>query len=389
MKRWGVIGAVALSSLSLSACGSSAPSALARGHQANASTIPWSLVGNKWTLALWNPAKDSTSPTVAAKKSSLFLVDPLGGRYLVGRYNSYSSLMTWSYSLRRVVLSVWQHGNSTIETVGLNNAHVYGRWAVGADTVDQLSVADASGHYLIATVAHGSDVNHPQLEKLSLSGRVLTRYPSSFGAAPLGGSFAVSPTFNEIAAPAGAVAQSLNFSPSLLSFVSANNTDKVTVSLANYDRCSALRWWSSTSVLLACASRSSTERPVLLTVTKSGSIHLLTGPPPGHGLEGDINGWQLKSGLFIQEVSYCGEFVVKYVAPTKRAIVKIPLSTGDATTIVGATDRELLIQSTLGCEPGQSILWYNPVRSRSFVVLGPPLTGGGVQSALTNPRNQP
>jgi hypothetical protein len=69
----------------------SAAPPLARGAQASRSAIPWSQVGPGWMLATWGPAPGlapgeqppAGSPTRDNETTTLFLVNPIGGRYLV------------------------------------------------------------------------------------------------------------------------------------------------------------------------------------------------------------------------------------------------------------------------------------------------------------------
>jgi TolB protein len=388
MRRLGIIAAVALSATALSACGTTAPKAELRGHQGTVREIPWSLVDSKWTLAMWSPVKEATSAAAQHKATSLFVVDPVGGRYLVGHFAPASSLMTWSYSLHRAVLDSWTNAGETFITVDVTSGRVIARWHVGTDTVDHLAFFDAAGHTLLASVAPESNVSSPVLEQRNLSGRILKIFTSTFTPyGPLGGSFAASTNFELIAAAAGTVPSGVNFAPSVVVFYSSHAKVQRTVKLENLDRCAVLRWWNASSVLLECSSRSSYLRPSLYTVSTAGVTQTLTGEPAGNGLEGDVNGWKLTSGLYMQEVGYCGEYIVKYRSDNSRTVLKVPLVTGDETAALGATKSELLIMSTVGCGPGQSILWYNPQRGRSVIVLGSPLNGGSVVSALVNPRN--
>jgi hypothetical protein len=92
-------GLVIISAAALVACSgwskvtatSAAPSACAAlpalGMEAPASQIPWNQVGAGWILATWSPTQGptprQTPPQPAAAPVTLYLLDPLGGRYAI------------------------------------------------------------------------------------------------------------------------------------------------------------------------------------------------------------------------------------------------------------------------------------------------------------------
>src|SRR6266540_1432822 len=52
------------------------PTMLANGVEGSRSAIPWSLVGDGWTVVVWSPSADPND-----QGQAIYLVDPLGGRY--------------------------------------------------------------------------------------------------------------------------------------------------------------------------------------------------------------------------------------------------------------------------------------------------------------------
>ena len=105
-------------------------------------------------------------------------------------------------------------------------------------------------------------------------------------------------------------------------------------------------------------------------------------------LPSDVNAWRIQSGLYIQEAGTCGEFLSKYVAPSIRQSVSVPLAAESGSGVYGASAKRLFLQGRMECLPGRSILWYEPSHKAVTVVLGPPLSGGMVTSALVNPRTR-
>src|SRR5690349_1412650 len=65
--------------------------AAAHGTEASIESIPWSQVGPGWMLATWSPVSGTrpgedqppNEPTRDAAATTLYLVDPAGGRYLI------------------------------------------------------------------------------------------------------------------------------------------------------------------------------------------------------------------------------------------------------------------------------------------------------------------
>jgi hypothetical protein len=283
-----------------------------------------------------------------------------------------------------VELSTWHNGQETYETVALATGAVLAKWKVSPSLFDDVSFANAAGTRLLIDASTSSTGDSSQLQERSLTGRVVIKYPAD-----------TSPPIGEIAVdePSGDIA--MMQSPTRVGaenilnhviFFSPRGTTLRNVSLTNYRYCGIDRWWSRQSVLMDCTPGTS-EKFVLLLVNEHAVTHVLTGIPSGYGFEGDVDGWQLTSGLFIQEASFCGEFVAKSTGWHTRATVKIPHSSGSDVAILGATHSDLLVHSQNECEPGQSVLWFNPAHAQSTVVLGPPLTKGSVTSALPDPRN--
>jgi hypothetical protein len=133
--------------------------------------------------------------------------------------------------------------------------------------------------------------------------------------------------------------------------------------------CSAVRWWSPGTILAFC------ETPQVLTprlwlVPASGARPApLTPVRRGGGFDyGDFNAWQLSSGLYLDGDGACGtEVIGRQSAHGKETLVNVPGS--GSSLIVTATRSQLLVQRQNPCSPGSSLIWLNPASGKYRVAV--------------------
>ncbi len=110
---------------------------MASGVEAPASAIPWNGVGPGWFLALWGPhAAVYPGPTIEKweqQKTTLFLVDPHGGRYLIATLPAPSlyQLYDWSGDGRRALIgtpTMAAHPKPQVEEIDLASGKVLSRF---------------------------------------------------------------------------------------------------------------------------------------------------------------------------------------------------------------------------------------------------------------------
>jgi hypothetical protein len=82
---------------------------LGHGQEADRTQIPWSQVAAGWTVALWTPSTDVTGtsePINRDQPEKLYLVNPIGGRYLItGLGANEWEVDDWSGDRNRVLLT--------------------------------------------------------------------------------------------------------------------------------------------------------------------------------------------------------------------------------------------------------------------------------------------
>jgi hypothetical protein len=222
-----------------------------------------------------------------------------------------------------------------------------------------------------------------ELDRLTLSGTVVHRYAHTLsGHGDLSGTFATSATGSVVAAVASNPTSEFAF------WTSSGHLIR-TIPMGNASYCWIDRFWNATSVLAWCNPTTKSQTGPLYLIDENGTYRQLTPNPPGHGFEVDGDGWEVDHQLYIEESGYCGEFIVKFTPPDTRTVVDVPQMTKGETDqdILGATSTQLLIHGNVECLDGKSIVWYDPAHHKVSVVLGPPLTGGNVSSAVIDPRD--
>ena len=149
--------------------------ALAAGRQGSRQQVPWAQVGPGWILAEWSPTSSGSAET------SLFLIDPAGGRYLIDTFPANPDelaptiLVGWSGDGQRALLT--SSGASptvavvTLRTLATTQFELANAFPVGFTKPD--------GAAIIVNVSTDG-LGHTKLERVSLAGQVELSYPTSF-----------------------------------------------------------------------------------------------------------------------------------------------------------------------------------------------------------------
>ena len=85
--------------------------------------------------------------------------------------------------------------------------------------------------------------------------------------------------------------------------------------------------------------------------------------------EGDFNAWKLSSGLYVDGYGACATLVIgRYPAHGPEQMVTVPGA--PSSLIVTATRSQLQVERINGCEPGVSLVWFNPATRKMTVAIG-------------------
>jgi len=362
------------------------------GVVAPAAAIPWRKVGPGWFVAIWVPhaAFQGAPPPKNWDKqpSTLYLVDPLGGRYPIATMPapSYYGLLDWSGDGRRVLISTpsTPAQQSQIENVDLATGKVLEHFT-GPES------ADASYQYtrpnglaiLRFTPAIGKK-GVASIDRLSLSGAVLFRYPTNFpGTGPLTGFDlpALLPSLDGT--------QLIVEAKNGMSLIDNDGRFVRNVGPAG-ETCAPVRWWDATDFVASCEdfAHGAAPGPALWLVPTIGKAATrLTSPVPPD--LGDVDGWKIGASVYLQAEGACGsQFLARRLADGRTARVNVP-KTGNDVEIVGADNARLALLGILGCGAGRSLFWFNPASAGEVPLLGPPLNAGSVLIALPFPGLEP
>jgi hypothetical protein len=357
---------------------------LPAGQQGTAAQVPWSQVGPGWTLSAWNPDKPSgkRSPLGGEEQdptpTTLFLVDPAGGRYAMDTLPvpapgsaQPDALLGWSGDGQRALLD--NSMSSDVAVVDLSTGTSQ-EFSLGAGT-RALGFTSPDGLAILANA--GSNPSRPRLERFSLTGQLEHVYPSTFtGGHYYNGSDAVeSPSGTQLAVSTSGPVELMA------------NDGQVIRSLpvsASAGSCVPLRWWSQADLLATCMS-ASTGTPRLWLVPASGAAPSpLTSATPARGDLGDLNAWSLPSGTYVQDAGACGYlYVAKLLPSTQTTPVTVPgVPSGYSSIVLGSYGSDLAIQANGACAGQSRVMWFNPGSGTVTPLLGAGANGGYTSGTL-------
>jgi TolB protein len=358
--------AVGLAVPAMAASAAPAARVLSGGQVASRSAVPWPKVGPGWALAEYSATQAGEGVKYKPGSSTLYLVNPQGGRYKLVTWPASSprahwNLLGWSGDVSRALF-----GTSPSYGLGPSRDHVYQlQLRTGRVTgftlpakVNALGYTRPDGLNILAEKsATATGTGSITVQRYSLSGKLqknLVTFRDKLGLR----SVAYNSKGTELAA---GTANGLE--------LISNAGDVIRKLPVSNESCTAVRWWSSTTVLASCAVTNnpvpqmwlvpaSGARPTALTPLRSGGPDL-----------GDFNAWKLSSGLYVDGYSGCGaDLIGRQPAHGKEQIISIPGA--DSPVIVNATRSTLMIERHNACSPGTSLVWFNPATRNMKVAIG-------------------
>lgn len=358
----------------LTATGSAAGVALAApsAHLASKTTpslVPLSQVGPGWSIAEYSAA---TVPLVKHRKkgkTTLYAVSPQGKKYPFFSWpaslpgTGTFSVVDWSGDGQRVLV-----GNffNKYEQISLKTGKVINTFKLPPD-IQVVSYTRPHGENILTT---GPDAQGAR--RYDLSGKLqVTFSKAGFGAidSPDGTTVILGTKSGlEVLANAGGVVRKLR-PPSGIGF------------------CEPLRFWSAKTVLAQCSTLNSGKPPRLwLFPAGGGKVTALTPQRSGKsGDLGDLDGWQLTSGVYLQAAGACGS---EFVATLNGKQVKLPGVSYPSDHIWTGHGASLLVGPDNGCSGGAALVWFNPHTKHVTWVLRPPKNTIGVLSVALFGRPQ-
>ncbi len=361
--------------------------AAARGVEGAVNTIPWPQVGPGWLLATWSPVPGTGSgppppgqPTYETATTTLYLVDPAGGRYPITTFGPpgegpSATLADWSGDGRHAMLYSQAPGASgalTVITVDLHTG-AQATFAVnnGFNIVPHYSLPE--GKAVLLAKSHGAEPGW--LKRVDLAGKPELTYP-------------VGPDFqgSYLSTPDGT--QLVLGTAAGLALMSNDGTAGKTLPVTGEQDCAPTRWWDANSTVVARCLDHSLARLWLVPISGEPPT-ALTAPLNGQGPDyGDMDAWKLPSDTFLQVAGACGsEYLGKLsaVGGTTTRVDVPDIDPRSSVRVIGANGGHLDVQGRASCGGGQALFDYDPAANTSTVLLGPSLNGGGVIAALPYP----
>jgi hypothetical protein len=337
---------------------------LAVGQAASADPLPD--VGSGWALVLYSAAGTNHR----AADDTLYLVDPAGHRYPLAQVpdtDASARLIAWSGDGTRALIGL---SGGVVEQIMLDGGQVDRVGLPAGVTAVGYTRPDGSG-----ILGESTSGGVTKLARYTLDGaltRVLTTLPSSATspAAALFGTAALeAPSGRFLVVPGSAS----------LSLVSRHGGVRGVLSLPvpRGASCAPVRWWQDDVVLAEC-SGPGIAGPRLWLVPTSGAQPTALTPQRGqNGPDyGDINGWQLPGGLYVQALASCGP---PFIARAQSNGTVTPLLIPGV--VVAQDGPWLLTEQENGCLGSTSLLWFNPVTHAERWVFRTPAADLGVISA--------
>lgn len=340
---------------------------LAAGAVGPRSSVPWRLVGPGWVLGQYSASTLSTK-----RPTTLYLVDPRGGRYTLYTWPASKltpSLGAWSGDKARALLF---YPSLRMSQIVLATGHVENipfpssRGPIGYTMPDGLN--------LLAVDIPNSGTDRVlrynlagQLQKVLVSGHDIFSAVDN----PDGVTLAVTGDRGlELVSNLGGVIR------------------KLPVSGSSAGICVPVRWWSSGTILANCPSGLSQRR--LWLVPASGAAPTALTPPRGnHGIDlGDQAAWRLRSGLYLQAAGACGTiFIARQASNGSVTQINVPGTLNADNYVLAADGARLLVHARTyalhaPCGPAQSLLWFNPATRAEQWLFRTPAGAEGVLAAF-------
>jgi len=365
MKLWRApLAAIVTAALSaaLLISGATAGVAAARAASGNArAVVPWDRVAAGWVLTQYT----SAAPGGGSGPEALYLIGPGGTRYRLASWPDWRTapqLVAWSPDGRRALFQVFSgQGGAEVLTLATGQASTF----VMQGTANPIGFTTPHGLNIVAGQPSG---NGTSLARYSLSGRLLQRLGYSAD-----GQVLYAPSGTEFATGTGNGLKLVSNGGVLVRNLPVHGTSA--------NSCNPVRWWNGGTVLASCIPPGS-GIPQLWLVPVSGARPTALTPPrrASSGDLGDLDAWQLPSGLYIQAAGPCALLqVFKQSRSGSITRVTVPGTTGD-NHVLTALGSRLLIQAPTSCTGSVSLLWFNPAtRAEQWLVRAPAnVTGASI-----------
>ena len=347
------------------------PGLLPQGKEAPASAIPWSQVNAGWNLAGWSSqANPNQGPSVP---STLYLVNPIGGRYRITTIPPNSSPVLWSPDLRRATVSSFNNANQSLGEYDLSTGRLLSSFGLGSRTV--ISYAGPAGHSLLLNDS-GASGQPARLELVSTTGVHQNYLPGS------------TPTAGAFDRPALYFSGGSTFLiGSGHGFAVISNSGAVIRQLSlptGTGYCQLDHWWTTGVALATCTGSADGSVQNLFRIPVDGRTPtaITQAPPPQYGYS---DGWQFSGGIVAGVATSCGPGgfeLIDSAGHVRQQRYPLPPGVSGQAGAVGVYGDQVSMV-TGNCGTGSRSLFRVNLRAgNSSALLGPGLNGGSVTSVV-------
>jgi hypothetical protein len=351
---------------------STAPALLGANQQADRSAIPWSQVDAGWTVALWT-AETLTreQDLIPVRPLTVFLVNPIGGRYLITTLsgNFALQLADWSTDVRTALLFRQGATSSEVIRLDLSSGKTQSFTVTGKVRLAKFTKPSGAA-ILLERVATG-------IERVSLSGAHQVTYPGSRTPDPF-------TPYHPLSSPDGRTIV-LDSGRGLVVRAEDGALLRTIASPAGTRACSPVRWWDANSVLAACEPdvlRSEAQELFVVPILTPGPVTPLAAPT---SVDNRFTlAWRLDSGVLLLNAAGCGGGGVLAGLDSTGHIVarSLPARLGTyGLDPVGSTTSAVTFVIQLTCGQHPALVSFNPGTDQLTRLLGPELNGGSVLDA--------
>jgi hypothetical protein len=346
--------------------------ALGAGQTGSLASVPWSRVGPGWTLAMFFRDSGGEGAVVKYGATTLYLVDPQGGRYSLRTWPARNVadqwyLLAWSGDTRRALFT----SRGASDQVQVHQLQLRtGRLSTFTMPADMTVLGYTRPDGLNILMSKLRPGGGGTLQRFSLTGRLqktLARvdYLGAVAYQPAGANLAASEKNGlALVSNGGGIIR------------------RLPVPGVRYG-CNPVRWWTASTILASCMGTFSQPWQRLWLIPASGARPRAFTPVrsgPSFDL-GDLNAWQLPGGLYLDAAQGCGAGTIgRQPARGPEQQVQVPGAVSEV--IVNATRTQLEVERFGGCVAGTSMVWFNPATRAVRVTLGTHGSEYGVGSAV-------
>ena len=353
LRRTPLIAIATAALLTTGTAASAEPAGTSRpASAAHPAGVPWSHVGPGWVLTQYTTAAPEGGKPGPV---TLYLISPSGARYQLAHWSdsrTAPNLVAWSPDGKRALFQVFsgqgRAGQLTLATGQMTTFVMQGN-------ATPIGYTTPRGLNILASRMSGNDFIEG---RYSLSGRLLMSLGS--------GGALYAPSGTEFAAGASHGIKLVSNRGALIRQLPVPGTSANT--------CNPVRWWNSGTILASCSPPGSGVPRLWLVPASGAHPKALTPPrnPNRSGDLGDLDAWQLSSGLYLQAAGPCGVLHIYRQAPGGSIkLITVPHTNGD-NRVLTARGSRLLVEAPTDCTGSVSLLWYDPgTRAEQWLIRAP------------------